>query len=80
MLPGGVRWGRSEALGKATNNQAELWAIGLAFDLISTHAPDLRVEIRSDSQYTIKHMTAQVFTGSSNKRQALDLRTFLSMG
>ena len=74
VLPGGPRWGRSEALGKATNNQAELWAVDLALDLITARASDLRVEVRSDSRYTIRHLTTQVASGVTNRAQVNALR------
>ena len=77
-LQGEERWGRSESLGRATNNQAELWAVGLALDLINSRAPNLRVEVRTDSQYVLKHLTARVQSGTLNKDQIHALRDRLA--
>jgi ribonuclease HI len=52
-LPNGQKWRAALALGQATNNIAELTAIGLALDLLAELAPEAPAVIWTDSSYAI---------------------------
>lgn len=52
-LPDGREWRAALALGQATNNIAELTAIGLALDLLGEVAPDAPAVVWTDSSYAI---------------------------
>lgn len=52
-FPDGREWRAAKSLGQATNNIAELTAIGLALDLIDEGAPDAPAVLWTDSSYAI---------------------------
>jgi len=50
---------RGEAIGVATNNEAEYRGLIGALELASEHAPDAAIEIRMDSKLVIEQMTGR---------------------
>ncbi|MEM1022856.1 MAG: ribonuclease H [Myxococcota bacterium] len=52
-FPDGREWRAARALGQATNNIAELTAIGLALDMLDEGAPDSPAVVWTDSSYAI---------------------------
>ena len=78
-LPDGARWEASKHLGRATNNVAELTAIGLVLDLLGDAGvePQAHVVIFSDSSYA-NGVLVKKWKAKANQDLIADLKDRLS--